>query len=150
MTDVRACKKCGNEFERPFGTNRMHCYTCSPARITGHDASGSVSPIRPGAPVDPDTYVPPPAPDGPHEPGRTERVVLAELERLDSLETVDGVLAIGFAAALDDQWLPGAQRTSMAKQLQVILEGIRAMVPGKLDEVDAYADVARRLREQAV
>lgn len=150
MADVRACKKCGEQFERPFGTNRMHCYTCSPARITGVDASGTVHPIRPAAPVDPETYVPPPAqPDVPHVPGRIEIKATAELEALDALDTLDGALAIGFAAALDDQWLPGAQRTSMTKQLQVIMEGLRAAGPQPLDEVDAYADAARRLRESA-
>ena len=150
MTDVRECKKCGEKFERPFGTNRMHCYSCSPARITGVDAKGTVHPIRPPVSSDPDDYVPPPPPDtGPHEPGRTERVVIAELEKLGASETVDGVLAVGFAAALDDQWLPGAQRTSMAKQLQIILEGIRAKLPAEKDAIDAYADAARRLREEA-
>jgi hypothetical protein len=75
--------------------------------------------------------------------------VIAELERLEASETVDGVLAVGFAAALDDQWLPGAQRTSMAKQLQIILEGIRATLPAEKDAIDAYAEAARRLREEA-
>lgn len=149
MTDTRTCVQCGDDFERAPSTNRIRCFKCSPARITAVPGKGSVSPIRPPVPDDPETYVPPPAPEGPHEPGRTERVVIAELEKLGASETVDGVLAVGFAAALDDQWLPGAQRTSMAKQLQIILEGIRSTLPAEKDAIDAYADAARRLREEA-
>jgi len=158
MADVRACKKCGNQFERTFGSNRLHCYACSPARITGADASGTVHPIRadvpptlvpPSAPSDVDSYVPQPHTDAPHTPGRVELHTVAELTRLGALETLEGALALGFASALDDQWLPGAQRTSMTKQLQIVIEGIRATIPAELDGVDAYAEAARRLREQA-
>ena len=142
---------CGTTFETE-ASNRRRCYKCSPARMPlGQDPKGVVTPIRPPPPVDDvDSYVPPSAPAGPHVPGRTERVVVAELEKLGAEDTVDGVLAVGFAAALDDQWLPGAQRTSMAKQLQVILDGIRAALPAEKDGVDAYAEAARRLREQAI
>jgi rubrerythrin len=37
----------------------------------------------------------------------------------------------------------------MAKQLQIILEGIRATLPAEKDAIDAYAEAARRLREEA-
>jgi hypothetical protein len=81
--------------------------------------------------------------------GRHERIVTAELEKLGWLETVEGVLAVGLAMALDDQWLPGAQRTSMNKQLQTTIDNIRAAAPVEADAIDAYADAVRRMRENA-
>jgi hypothetical protein len=91
----------------------------------------------------------PPPPPGPHTPGKHERVVQAELEKLGWEDTIEGIGALGLAFALDDQWLPGAQRTSMLKQLREVINEIRQEAPRKKDQVDYYQEAARKLRESA-
>lgn len=159
MARLVICQTCNEPFDRPKGSNRLNCERCRPSRAVP-DTPATVTQIRPNGPptlvqppdtrVSVDDYVPQPhQPDAPHSPGRVEKHTIAELDRLGALETLEGALALGFAQALDDQWLPGAQRTSMTKQLQITIDGIRATIPAEKDGVDAYADVARRLREQA-
>ena len=152
MADVRECERCGDQFERALGTNRRNCYKCSPARITAAGADPVktlqiVTPIGDG----PDMVVSNRGPaseatiNQPHEPGAHERAVRAELAALGEewLESIEGVGVIGLAFALDDQWLPGAQRTSMFKELKTTIDQIRLIAtPKEVDTTDFWAERA--------
>jgi hypothetical protein len=99
----------------------------------GHDPSGgNVLPIR-QTPPEPSI---PAVPDQPHEPGNHERAVVAFLEGVDKLGTIEGVGALGLAVALDDPWLPGTQRASMLKQMMVMIEQLRAEIPEEEDNTE--------------
>lgn len=139
MADIRTCERCGDQFERALGTNRRNCLKCSPARITA--AGASPLSVVPSVPIDQGPVQPPP--NVPHEPGRHERVVEAELKALGWLDTIEGVGVLGLAFALDDQWLPGAQRTSMFKELKSTMDQIRALAePKEADVTDYWAERA--------
>lgn len=142
---AKDCETCGTGFttDQP---HRRKCFTCSPARIRP-GGPFSVSPIRP------DDAAPPKPVDStpvtPKQPGRIQSVVLKELEALDRLETVEGALCEGLARGLDDPELPGAQRTSMSKQLSAMMDDIRATAPQEPDEVDRWAELALKRAQAA-
>ena len=138
------CETCGTGFttDQP---HRRKCYTCSPARIRP-GGPFSVSPIRPDVPPAPAPPVPTSVP--PRLPGRVEMAVRKELEEMQRLDTVEGALIEGLARGLDDVELPGAQRTSMSKQLSAMMDALRATAPREPDEVDRWSDMAlKRARE---
>jgi hypothetical protein len=81
--------------------------------------------------------------------GDHERVVRAELAKLGWSDTMEGVGAVGLAMSLDDRDLPGAQRTSLLKQLRDVIADIRASAPREPDALDAWQDAARRKRDGA-
>ena len=74
-------------------------------------------------------------------PGEVERVVRKQLEAVERAETVDGVLALNLARKLDDPALPGAQASSLAKQVGQLVK--EAMV-GVRPEPDFVDDLAAR------
>src|SRR3982751_5839616 len=103
MARLVICQTCNEPFDRPKGSNRLNCERCRPSRAVP-DTPTLVQP--PDTRVSVDDYVPQPhQPDAPHNPGRVEKHTIAELDRLGALETLEGALALGFAQALDDQWL---------------------------------------------
>lgn len=134
----RVCGRCSRPFETD-ATNRRNCYVCSPQRLK---TAGDPIPQEP-------RYVPPEAPERPRPAGRLERATLAELEKLEQADTVEGVLAVLLAHDLDGADVPGAQRTSMSKQLSMMMADIRALAPKEPDRLDDYQERIRKLREQA-
>jgi hypothetical protein len=147
MTDgpVRsAVCDCGRVF-KTTAKNRRKCFSCSPARLPlGHNPQvGESLPVTVIRPVIPE----PPEPE--HTPGRTELAVLAELTDYGWENTVDGVLALGLAESLDQRDVPGAQRTSMSKQLAAMMGDIRALAPKPPDAIDEVKERLRLLREAA-
>jgi hypothetical protein len=67
----------------------------------------------------------------------------AELEALGELDTLEGVLIMGLAYALDDQQLPGAQRVSMIREMKSTMEQIRdKATPEEADTTDYWAERA--------
>jgi hypothetical protein len=138
-----ACVVCGSKFERAKGTARIKCFTCAPARIT--PSSGGLAHI-PVNPVPADDQ--PQSPSEPPTPGDTEQAVIDELTELGWLRSVDGVMARGLARSLDDYAIPGAQRTSLSKQLSQMMMDIRAQAPKPRDVVnDLQDEIARKRRE---
>lgn len=135
---AKDCEQCGASFvtDQP---HRRKCFTCSPARIRPGGPTG-VSPIRPDSSAP--TKIVDFEPSKPRPPGRIEIVTRKELEELERLDTVEGALCEGLARGLDDPDLPGAQRTSMSKQLSAMMEDIRATAPREPDEVDRWAGIA--------
>jgi hypothetical protein len=154
VADIRSCVQCSDPFERAPGTSRIRCFKCSPPRISAVGSKQAQSGLRP-VPAIPETTEPDPGPvqpppNVPHEPGRHERVVQAELEALGWLETIEGVGVLGLAFALDDQWLPGAQRTSMFKELKSTMDQIRQLAePKEADVTDYWAERAMERARKA-
>lgn len=134
----RVCETCTKPFETDVG-NRRNCYRCSPQRLK---VAGAPEPA-------PAPYIPPSEPQQPRSAGRVEKATLAELEALGWLETVDGALAALLARDLDGDELPGAQRTSMSKQLSAMMAEIRAQAPAEPDALDGIKDRIREKRERA-
>jgi hypothetical protein len=132
------CGRCPRYFETD-ATNRRNCYVCSPQRLK---TAGDPIPVEP-------RYIPPAPPERSPGTGRLERATLAELERLEQAETIEGVLAILLARDLDGADVPGAQRTSMSKQLSAMMADIRALAPKEPDALDDYQARIRKLREEA-
>jgi hypothetical protein len=78
--------------------------------------------------------------------GAIETAVRDELDTLDWLKTVEGMVALALARELDTGDITGAARTSMSKQLTNMMEGIRASAPGEPDELDDAQSKVRFLR----
>lgn len=129
---------CGRLFSTSQA-NRKRCYSCSPARLR------DVSERDPELTAASDAVPVPVA----SRFGKITAATMAELERLGWEDSVEGALAESLARDLDGDGLPGAQRTSMSKQLTAMMESIRAVVPKAPDAVDSWQDRLRQKREQA-
>lgn len=90
----------------------------------------------------------PQAPAPPHrdpsDVGRIERATVAELTKLEQIETVEGALAAALARDLDGE-IPPAGRSSMGKQLSAMMAEIRSHAPVEPDELDALTGAAAAL-----
>lgn len=157
MAKVLVCPACRGRFTiRPGivgGRKRVKCYDCSPQRLPKTNSAtlkrlSAVADITPrvqhvgGDVLNGRDEIPRPA-------GEHERVVRMELERLGWLDTIEGVGAVGLAKSLDDGELPGAQRTSLLKQLRDVITEIRATAPREPDALDAWQTAARLKRDGA-
>jgi len=116
----RVCPGCRTRFRPAKGTRRLYCETCRPSRV------------RPGSSE--------PATERPSdEPGDLERVVRAELERVDRLEWIEGVALL--ALARDADKLAGAQRAAAIRELVRLKPQVFAgTLPPERDRRDDLAD----------
>lgn len=126
MADLRrVCKGCKRQFRPRKATRRLYCETCRPSRV---------KPIPEPEPA---------AAEVASVPGECERTVRGVLEDADRLSSVPGVLAIRLARQLDDPRLPGAQASSLARQVEDLVA--KAMV-GVKPPADFVDDIAARRR----
>ncbi len=122
-TVTRKCPKCSRRFKVSNQSRRQFCEPCRPPRLAA-------------------------VPDLPPEqagPGEVEVAVRAELVALDRVESVMGVLVLRLAQQLDRRDLTGGQASALARQIEVLVDSVRASVPPAEDFVD---EMARRRRER--
>lgn len=120
------CRKagCSRRFTRPQGSRRIYCPECSPPR----------------KPVEVEDEEPRRARVLVEGPIVTE--VRAELERLDVLRSVEGVVALRIASSLDDPDLAPSSVSAMSGQLARIMAALRERAPRQRDRLD---EIGQRL-----
>lgn len=124
---MRPCESCGKPLPDPCSPLKRFCNDS--CRKRGHRLAG-------GKPKEPERL-----------PGRMERATLAELEKAGATESVAGVAALLLAARLDLQRDTGSAMTSMARELQELLEsatGASRTKPADGDRVDELREWRER------
>lgn len=124
MADLRRrCPECKRQFRPPKGSPRRYCETCRPSKARAL----------------------PDAPPPVVEAGPIESTTLAELDRVERLDTIEGQALL--ALARDADTLKGAPRAAAIRELvklkPVTFEGT---APKERDQLDELADRRAALR----
>lgn len=117
------CKQCHQRFSRLQGSRRLYCETCRPPRTR--------------AVVE--------LPGAPSRPGAIESTTLADLERVERVDTIEGQALL--ALARDADTLTGAARVAAVRGIMALKPvAFEGTAPRDRDRLDELADRRAALR----